>query len=414
MQGNRGLGFLTVVAVLALSACGWTQAGYDAGHSSANPAELAIGPANVSTLVPSWSLPATTNSNFPTMLVHGGRVLMRTVGGIGVVDSGTGASKWSAPPSGTAPDVVALLSPIAIVPVGGRPTDLVITGEQDFFKPSAPKQGTFGELVARDAGTGAVVWRSEVGGVISGVVVDGRVLAIANHHLGDGADFSGLVGVDLASGAVQFRSSGINGGVVVAAGGRAYAETSAGAVGAVSATGCGAPDCPVLWRASFGSGTATSVVAEGRLVVFDDSGFAVFDAVGCGAATCSPLWTATGAVGGVAVANKRIFAVGSVLSGGGTAPLRAFALAGCGAPTCSAQWTSTEIGDLASPVVANGVVYAVGRHSETRAWPAAGCGSPTCASVWSVANTFPVPGAVIVADGRVLVGADALQTYVLP
>ena len=42
---------LGAVLITALSACGWTQPGFDSGHSQSNPSESRLTAANVGTLV---------------------------------------------------------------------------------------------------------------------------------------------------------------------------------------------------------------------------------------------------------------------------------------------------------------------------------------------------------------------------
>ena len=90
---------VTFVALWALlSACGWPQPGFDAGHTSNNVFEHVIGVANVGTLVPSWTSPGAAGLGAPVVL--NGRVIGRYTNGVRALNAASGARLWTVPADG--------------------------------------------------------------------------------------------------------------------------------------------------------------------------------------------------------------------------------------------------------------------------------------------------------------------------
>jgi outer membrane protein assembly factor BamB len=69
----------------------------------------------------------------------------------------------------------------------------------------------------------------------------------------------------------------------------------------------------------------------------------------------------------------------------------------------------------ASPVVANGVVYAIGQDGQLSTFRATGCGGPTCKPFWTASfrNNFGPGYSVTVLDGRVYLTTPGGTLYAL-
>ena len=177
-----------------------------------------------------------------------------------------------------------------------------------------------------------------------------------------------------------------------------------------------------------GAVEGTIAVATGRAYVPGGT-LQVYDAAGstnCSGTpvTCTPLWTA--ATGGGVVASPAV-ANGVLYEPASNHELDAFDAAGVtncsGTPaTCTPLWTASigtqNVATPSSPAVANGVVYVGSEDGNLYAFDAAGTtncsGMPvTCTPLWSVATGGPVRSAPAVANGFVYVTSNnQLQAYV--
>ena len=204
---------------------------------------------------------------------------------------------------------------------------------------------------------------------------------------------------------------------------------------AAGATNCsGSPrTCQPLWTAATNSAVASSpAVVNGVVYIGSEDGqLYAFDAAGatnCSGTpkTCQPLWTANAGDDGPilaspAVANGVVY-VGSYFEGN----LFAFDAAGAtncsGTPkTCQPLWTaptaSRPFGSMfSSPAVANGVVYVGSGDNKLYAFDAAGAancsGSPkTCQPLWTAATSDFVGSSPAVANGVVYVGSNDHHLY---
>ncbi len=152
----------------------------------------------------------------------------------------------------------------------------------------------------------------------------------------------------------------------VVAGGVVYIGSDDGKLYAFSASGCGASTCSPLWTATTGR-VLSPAVANGVVYVAASKLFAFRASSSC-STPCSPLWTGSaaniGVFGELAVANGVVYVTGRPSSFSSRGALVAFAASGCGGSSCSPLWqTSTGNAAISSPVVANGVLYAMGGHS---------------------------------------------------
>src|SRR6476661_9497312 len=107
---------VVVVLVALLSACSWSQQGFDGGSTQNNPFESAIGPANVATLVRSWSLPEVANGGYSGVLVRSGRVFVSGDDGVRAYEEHAGAPLWSVAPAAGPSGSIATLSALVVVP----------------------------------------------------------------------------------------------------------------------------------------------------------------------------------------------------------------------------------------------------------------------------------------------------------
>jgi outer membrane protein assembly factor BamB len=233
-----------------------------------------------------------------------------------------------------------------------------------------------------------------------------------------------------------------------------YVGSFDGKMYAFDANGCGQATCQPLWTGATGASIeSTPTISQGIAFIGSDDGkLYAFDAAGCGQSTCSPLWTGTIGTStfssSPAVAGKAVYIAGQHT-------LAAFKAAGCGQPTCQPVWkdvdnlnffnaspalakgklyqplenginvykangcgqaqcspiftlfgTGQQAAVLASPTVANGVVY-VGRNTgQVLAWPAGGCGQFVCNEIWTgFTNNQIVESSPTVVNGTLYIGS---------
>jgi eukaryotic-like serine/threonine-protein kinase len=207
-------------------------------------------------------------------------------------------------------------------------------------------------------------------------------------------------------------------------GGKVYAYDATGS------SGCsGVPKrCMPLWTAPLHASSwavTAPVVASGTVFVTGEDGqlYALNAAgsTGCSGTpkTCVPSWTAQ--VGSVGVSSPAV-ANGVVYIGADDLPpvqrsLLAFdasGVTGCsGTPkTCVPLWGSADLGRFsnASPIVANGVVYAGGNVHALYAFNADGSGCPgapkVCAPLAAITTDGSIQASASVANGVVYVGTS--------
>ena len=163
---------------------------------------------------------------------------------------------------------------------------------------------------------------------------------------------------------------------------------------------------------------STPVVGRGVVYVgAGDGKLYAFDLDGCGTpagdGTCGPLWRGNVPYGGNPTAPAVTFDVGSGIVIVGTDRLSAFAV-GCGTAgaLCPELWRTPGVGQLGSPVIANGHVFVGSAEGPSSAngrlyaYGASGCGSPPCAALWSTAYLgAPVYTEPTVWNGQVYVTA---------
>ncbi len=133
----------------------WSQFGYSAAHTSANPWENALSPSNVASIGPKWINPGgSLGSTGATVAVNFGTIYASTETGIEALSSSTGGVLWSYTAAGTVFASPTLSA--GVVYVGSESTDT---------------------LYALNATTGAKIWSVVLGGAIysSAAIANGIV-----------------------------------------------------------------------------------------------------------------------------------------------------------------------------------------------------------------------------------------------
>lgn len=395
-----------VLAVMA-SACGWTQARFDAGRTANNTFEQSITAANVGTLVPGWSVTGSQYVGEP--VISGGRVVAQDRTGVHVFDAVTGAPRWSAPSPGSSA-TISLLFGVAIARTTNGP-DIVLSAIGLAGAVLHP-QGSGGELTAYDATSGALMWSQPIGPHSAPLVVDQTVFMISHVNGFGGPTFSGLVALDLTTGTIKFRTPLSSIAASLAAAGPFVMVAIDPGFAAIPAAGCGTATCPIAWSGTSSSSASNALAAaNGSIFVATDEGLEAYAAAGCGALTCPPTWRTADSTGGLAIGPGFVFATPK--TNGDFGLLRAYSASGCGAATCTPVWTSTDYKAYSVPSIANGVLYAGALDGALRAYAASGCGVATCSPIWS--KTLPDPVvSPMVAVGRLYVPSLTLRTYQLP
>jgi len=397
-----------VAVALLVAGCGWEQSRFDAGRSGSNPFERAIGAGSLARLEPVWTEPDVTTE----AIVQSGRVFAQDNDEIHAVDAATGTPIWSAPLS-TRPDGWVRL-PVGVATArtpGG--TEVVLSADVSWWTRGPGPVQEQGALTAFDAATGAPIWTSSIHPNSAPVVRGQTVLVVAQEGEAYPFDFSGLVALDLATGATLYRApfGDIGPALAVTNGGLAVVGTSTG-IATLPVGGCGAAQCSFGWSGVGQSQYRAQIATVGDWIyVAGNAGIEVYPSSGCGASTCAPTWRGSGDFTGVAVANDNVFVTGSRTSWM-PSPLAAFSATGCGASTCTPTWQSTESEVFGAPTVANGVVFAAALHGPVVAWPVAGCGAAACSGTWKM----PIEegaGATTIADGRLFVSAVGIHAYAL-
>ena len=310
------------------------------------------------------------------------------------LDARSGAVRWRTEVGGSAPRASALVGTTVYVGSSGPPT-----------------------VFALDAWTGAVVWQTRVANSWADL---GTAPVVADGLLFQATDDGFLFAWDAATGVQRWAKRLYAQGTPAVANGvlYVYAGHESHALFALSAS-TGA----TLWRSEARTGfDGTAPMLYGELVVagttrLDPPGpgeVAAYRAGGCGAAICRPVWTYRGSQplsGDPAHARGVVyqaFADGFVAAiDAGTGQLR-WRAAADGAPHAVLR----RPGSL---TIANGLLFGDGGDGAVYAWAAGGCGSAVCQALWkgSVSTRAGTPSDVAVVDGRVyLVDHDAaLHAY---
>lgn len=363
----------------------WRQQGFSAAGGRYNPNDVAISPANVSTLTPYWHWTDAATSmgqNAPSVVA-------------GVVYIGTGNSLFHALNAATGAHLWDVYVPENTNGQAAVSDNLAYT--------------TGYNLTAIDVKTGQIVWDTATLPIIfsdSPTLVGGIV------YVGSGQRIYAFN----AAGCGQLRCSPLwstsdTGQTMdttpVVANSVLYAVSQQGTLYAFNAN-TGAQ----LWSAvtTLNKFARAPIVAGGKVYVTStDNNLYAFNANGCGAATCSPLWEA--AAGGP-LDSIPALANGVVYIGSDDHYLYAFNANGCGSSTCSPLWKAATGGQVLSwPAVANGVVYAGSEDGKMYAFPAAGCGSATCSALWSYQTGGAIWSGPVVVNGVLYFGANDATLY---
>jgi polyvinyl alcohol dehydrogenase (cytochrome) len=233
--GIVGTSLVSTVALGSGAAALWTMGGHDLSNTRSQPAESQIGVGNASNLAPKWTF--TTGGNVAaTPAVSSTTVYFPDyAGNLFAVDRKTGASVWSAKIA-TATGITGDYARAAPLLAGG----LVIIGNQGgrFATPSTPVAQGGAWLLAFNATTGALVWKTQIESFFSAIVTQGAVAngntvyvgvssneeAVANKDLNNGVAYTccsfrgSLVALDVSTGRVRWQTytvpQGYSGGAI--------------------------------------------------------------------------------------------------------------------------------------------------------------------------------------------------------
>ena len=336
-MGRVRIAAALVGLVLLTSACGWTQAGYDAGRSQNNSLERTIGVSNVGRLTPDW---ATGEGFSGAPVAFGGSVFAQDSTHVHALSATTGHALWSAP-------LTPATDKTAVQPVGvafarlddGRSfvisADRAVTTIGDM--PNGPRD-IGGMLAAYDATTGAPVWSQQIGPHSAPLIVGSTVFVTSYQQ--------GFRRVDLrrarrtrhfVTGAIKFRAK-LDAVVdsLAAVGNQLIVVPTGFGFQAVAAGGCGAAMCPVAW-AGVGGGRipATSRRQTARSTPPPIVGSRRMTRRVAARRVRTDVAGALGDFSDLAVGHGLVF-VGGSLNSLIPATLQAFRSDGCGSSTCSA------------------------------------------------------------------------------
>jgi outer membrane protein assembly factor BamB len=350
----------------------WPTFHFDAAHSGANPYENTINASNVGSLVERWSFHGT---NYISVAVSGGLLYLYDADGLFALHAKSGAVDWSAPGPGhmDAPTVA-----------DGRV--FVLNGANI-------------ELLAFDAGTGALEWSAQLDDpsfTTSPAVSDGRVFV---------GDREGTVyAYDAATGTRDWTASTTAGGVSVAptvADGIVFVTSSAqGAVGGLFALD--AATGHRLWRYRMPAGVSDSspAVVDGLVYVASGAGTALrsADLLAIRVADGKLVWRTTMAA---RCDSSPAIADGLVYIGSEDGVFHAY-----DAATGIAEWAAMTGSFFfsSSPAVANGLAYIASGDGVIHAFDAASGEELWHHHVLGYSDWIPSP---VVVNGFVYIGSDA-------
>jgi outer membrane protein assembly factor BamB len=418
-------GILALALAFGVSGCDWTQAGYDSAHTGFNPTENTISPSNVGRLTAEWVAGTDTGSTHASPVVADGNVFVGGDDGsllvFAVSCATSGATchpSWEGSYSGSA-----LMSSPAVY--GGY---VYVTSDSSQGAPSVlafPESGTGSTCTPGSPPTCAPVDESQLFEFAADsqptsppTVANGLAYFSSGPVPTDDVTFSELAGFNFATeravggvmAPVELSDIAVSHGLLYVEAGddtlRAYSTSALSANAGIVA--------PVWSVSAPFDGLNGPVVDDADGIVFVPGGDGNLYAYS--AATGALLWEgsipASGPVASPAVANGVVYIGQANATAPATAKLYAFAATGCGASSCKPVWTGdtagTHIG--VSPTIANGVVY-VGTDNgpgELDAFAATGCPSGSCNPLF----TFTLPSGGVttpatVANGAVYFGTDS-------
>lgn len=385
----------------------WLQYGRTSAGTHNNVSETAISPVNVAQLAPYWSFMSVDADYISIVVAHGkvyvankgtvanvltevgdhpadGRggsldtaifdnTIIASGGGLAYYDLKTLAFISSAGVGVSAPPAIANGFIYVTGPLSSFPYDLHAVSAVPCNSPSP----------CRPIWTFHPSDNSPLEGtpaVLNGVVYVGSESAF-------GAESGSLFAVDAQTGSLLWTGADMGhkrpvsvaaaDGYVFIAMGDLDTSTQDGALYAFSATGCGSPTCPPLWKSTGVTVEAGSVISNGSVfVVGRDSSVYAFPEGGCGSATCAPTWhalTIGSTVSGLTAANGVIYVATSTYNANNTdsGVIYAFNGSGCGSNACSPLWSQSLSGAItAQPIVVNGILYVAARfHTPTEIDP---------------------------------------------
>jgi phospholipase C len=352
---------------------------YSASGGSFNPYEIAIGVANVATLVAPWQGSA-TQAITSSPAAHNGLIFAGSVDG--------NLYEWNA---STFAQVRALPTTGAVV------SSPFVVGSQIYV---GSKDGTLygwpNTCGPRNAGMCLSTLSIPLGSPIESSPV-GR-----QSTLYVGADNGNLYAIDTAGKRILWSTplgapvtsspAYVAGTVVVGSGSKVYAlNPTTGAV---------------LWSGSTGGTVSSSpAIVKNTVYVGSQDGKLYAFPLTC-ASTCTPLWTVS--TGGPIESSPAV-AYGSIFVGSDDGTLSAFSHF-----THALEWKATTGGPVvSSPAVANGVVYVGSNDGKVYALNAAGCGkATTCSPLWTGTTGGPVTSSPAVSNGQIYVGSGDGHLYV--
>lgn len=385
---------MALVVLLSLTGCEWTMLGGGASRSGLNPGENILSTSNVAGLQVQWSAPIVDSSLGAGWLqgspvVANGTVYAATPDGrLFAFATKDGAPRWHAP-----------------VAVGTGSSTPAVSGGLVYVPNRA------GVLTAFSATTGAVVWAAKVG------TVEMSSPAVANGLVYVGGDHQTLYAYNATTGAkvwsvtagTQVRAinnspavAGPN--VYVTVNDDDYSDTTVKVPSVLNAydalTGASRWSTTAPWDA--GASRSAPAVADGRVFLASDVPTAY------NATTGAVLWSHP-----LPDHNDSDFTTVAAAANGAAF----FSVPGAGlfsldATTGAQRWRVTEA--WSSPVVANGVVYAIMNRTPQGQGPTAFAASDgrflfhDYPSAWDTVGTPPVA----VADGHIYVGGvDGVMAY---
>lgn len=384
----------------------WTQFRFDDGHTGVNPFEHTLNRTNVPTLRLAWQAQLGKLVDYSSPAV---------VGGVAYIGS-TDGRLWAYPADGcgqalcTTPlwssvNLAQIIdSPTVfngVVYVGSQTTDNSNNGKLNAFSASGCGQQVCPPLWQGLAGPDSILMSSPA--VANGTVFvgayDGKLYAFNANGCGSSR----------CSPLWRGKTSGSIESTPTIANGVAYVGSDDGNLYAFNASGCGAPICRPLWKGPLGGAAFASTPAISGGVVYINSQHALlaFAASGCGMSKCKPLWRAVDNLnffnGSPAVAKGRVYV--PLESGIGV-----YSASGCGHATCDLLWldfaSGAQAAVIASPTVANGVVYAGRNTAEVLAWAAGPCGQSMCSNIWSgQTGDQIVTSSPTVVNGKLYIGS---------
>jgi outer membrane protein assembly factor BamB len=393
------LATVRVPEAAAETAPAWSKSRFDAANTAFNPSESWLSTGNVASSALDWS---TRINPRETPLVAGGVIYAGCeTDAFCALDATNGSVRWKSVVGAPIPSRTSAL-------VGG----IVYTAGSSY----AQATGSWAPfLVALNAGTGAIVWKTRImsgccnGGTTPIVVAEGLVVQGWSRHL---LAWDAATGIPRWIAPVWARSAPaiVNGVVYVQAD---YPSLTVQALR--SSTG------ETLWRSEPAAGDPTAVVVSSGLVVVarDQTSSAArvsaYPAAGCGASVCQPVWSSAGSP---APSASPAVAGGVVYQGLADGSYAAIELT-TGHPLWRAA-TGVAGQPAAGATLANGVLLGQS-GGYLYAWAAAGCGVAVCQPLWKTliavdpwsSGTWTA-GDTVVSSGRVYVVNNLVAHGVVP